>query len=136
MKSLHEFTARLRTSSGAAAVVAVTFAVHPAVAAGDASKGAAVFVRQCSLCHTIDRGGRNGFGPNLFGIADRKAGTAPGYKYSPAFLSMANWTWSPDGIASFAVGPGKAIPGNRMGVFQGVADKDLDDLIAYVAAQK
>jgi cytochrome c len=95
-----------------------------------------VFVRQCSLCHTIDQGGRNGFGPNLFGIADRKAGTAPGYKYSPAFLSMANWTWSPDGIASFVVAPGKTIPGNRMGVFQGVADKDLDDLIAYLAAQK
>jgi cytochrome c len=107
-----------------------------ASAAGDASKGAAVFVRQCSLCHTIDKGGRNGFGPNLFGIADRKAGTAPGYKYSPAFLSMANWTWSPDGIASFVVAPGKTIPGNRMAVFQGVADNDLDDLISYLAAQR
>jgi cytochrome c len=136
MKTVHEVTARLRGLIGAAAVLAVTLAAYPAIAAGNASKGAAVFVRQCSLCHTIDRGGRNGFGPNLFGIADRKAGTAPGYKYSPAFLSMANWTWSPDGIASFVVAPGKTIPGNRMGVFQGVADKDLDDLIAYVAAQK
>jgi cytochrome c len=136
MKTLHEAMARLRGSTGAAAVLGLTLAAHPAIAAGNASKGAAVFIRQCSLCHTIDRGGRNGFGPNLFGIADRKAGTAPGYKYSPAFLSMANWTWSPDGIASFVVAPGKTIPGNRMGVLQGVADKDLDDLIAYIAAQK
>lgn len=136
MKTRHGFTARLRGTTGAAAALAVTLAAHPASAAGDASNGAAVFVRQCSLCHTIDKGGRNGFGPNLFGIADRKAGTAPGYKYSPAFLSMANWTWSPDGIASFVVAPAKTVPGNRMGVFQGVADKDLDDLIAYLAVQK
>src|ERR1700761_5175695 len=111
MKTRHGFTARLRRATGAAAVLAVAIAAHPAIAA-DATNGAAVFVRQCSLCHTIDKGGRNGFGPNLFGIADRKAGTAPGYKYSPAFLSMANWTWSPDGIASFVVAPGKTIPGN------------------------
>ncbi len=136
MKTLHTVTARLLAAVAAAAVLAVTIAVPPASAAGNPSNGAAVFVRQCSLCHTIDKGGRNGFGPNLFGIADRKAGTAPGYKYSPAFLSMANWTWSPDGIASFVVAPGKTIPGNRMGVFQGVADKDLDDLIAYLAAQR
>jgi cytochrome c len=98
--------------------------------------GAAVFARQCALCHTIGKGEPNGFGPNLFGIADRKAGTAAGYKYSPAFLALANWRWSPDGIASFVVAPDKTIPGNSMGVFQGVADKDLDDLIAYLAEQK
>ena len=128
-----KITPHLRALAGAAAILAATTA---ASAAGDANNGAAVFIRQCSLCHTIDKGGRNGFGPNLFGIADRKAGTARGYKYSPAFLSMANWTWSPDGIASFVVAPAKTIPGNRMGVFQGVAENDLDDLIAYLAAQK
>jgi cytochrome c2 len=104
--------------------------------AASRSNGEAVFVRQCALCHTIGKGEPNRFGPNLFGIADRKAGRAPGYKYSPAFMALANWTWSPDGIASFVVAPGKTIPGNRMGVFQGVADKDLDDLIAYLAKQK
>lgn len=129
-----KITLRLWVLTCVAGLLAIDVnAVH---AAGDASKGAAVFVRQCALCHTIDKGGRNAFGPNLFGIADRKAGTAPGYKYSPPFLSMANWTWSPDGIASFIVAPAKTIPGNRMGVFQGVADADLDDLIAYLAAQK
>lgn len=129
-----KITPHLHALTGAAAVLVLS--VNAASAAGDASKGAAVFVRQCSLCHTVDKGGRNGFGPNLSGITDRKAGTAPGYKYSPAFLSMANWTWSPDGIASFVVAPAKTIPRNRMGIFQGVANDDLDDLIAYLGAQK
>jgi cytochrome c len=103
---------------------------------GDPARGAAIFVRECALCHTIGHGEPNRFGPNLFGLAERKAGTAPGYKYSPEFITMANWTWSPDGIASFVAAPALTIPGNRMSVFQGVADSDLDDLIAYVAAQK
>ena len=118
------------------AVVAVFFSASAANAAGGATKGTAVFIRQCALCHTIGKGEPNRFGPNLFGIVDRKAGTAPGYKYSPAFLAMANWTWSPDGIASFVAAPEKAIPGNRMGVFQGIAERDEQDLLAYLATQK
>jgi cytochrome c len=105
-------------------------------ASGDAAKGEAVFVRQCALCHTIAKGAPNRFGPNLFGITERKAGTAPGYAYSPQFITMANWTWSPDGIASFVVAPALTIPGNRMSVFPGVADGDVEDLLAYLATQK
>lgn len=126
----------LRTVTVAIAVSAAVFCLSPADAAGDANKGAAVFIRQCALCHTIAKGKPNRFGPNLFGIVNRKAGAAPGYKYSPAFLAMANWTWSPDGIASFIAAPGKTIPGNRMGVFQGIAERDEQDLLAYLATQK
>jgi cytochrome c len=49
---------------------------------------------------------------------------------------MATWNWSADGIASFVAAPALTIPGNRMSVFQGVADKDMDDLIAFIAIQK
>jgi len=118
------------------ALSAVVLYRNPADAAGDANNGAAIFIRQCSLCHTIAKGEPNRFGPNLFGIVDRKAGIAPGYKYSSAFLAMANWTWSPDSIASFVAAPAKTIPGNRMGVFQGIAERDEQDLLAYLATQK
>lgn len=123
-------------TTASVAAVAPTLAVSPAQATGDPARGEAVFVRNCALCHTIGNGEPNRFGPNLFGIADRKAGTAPGYTYSPEFTTMATWTWSPDGIASFVVAPALTIPGNKMSVFQGVADADLDDLISYIAAQK
>jgi cytochrome c len=118
--------------------LATTTAFGPsfALSAGDPAHGAAIFVRQCALCHTIGKGESNRFGPNLFGITERKAATAPGYDYSPEFITMANWTWSPDAIASFVVAPGLTIPGNKMSVFPGVADSDLDDLLAYLAAQK
>lgn len=106
------------------------------VVGGDAVKGEAAFVRNCLLCHTANRDGPNGFGPNLFGVVGRRAATAKNYRYSPAFLSMANWTWSPEGIASFIIAPAATVPGNRMSVFQGVSDKDLDDIIAYIAMRR
>jgi len=108
----------------------------PDTTKGDATKGAAAFVRQCALCHTITKDGPNRFGPNLFGIIDRKAASAPAYVYSDAFRKTANWTWSAASIASFIRAPATMIPGTRMGVFQGIADKDLDDVVAYLARQK
>jgi cytochrome c len=130
-QALFAFTRSL-AASAAAAALSTSFAF----AAGDPGKGEAIFERQCALCHTIGKGEPNRFGPNLFGMTERKAGTVPDYEYSPEFITMAIWTWSPDAIASFVMAPGLTIPGNKMSVFPGVADADLDDLIAYLAAQK
>jgi cytochrome c len=121
---------------GLAAGGAAGEVVNSDVITGDAVRGEAAFVRSCALCHIVNRGGPNGFGPNLFGIVDRRAATANGYQYSPAFLSVANWTWSPDGIASFIIAPAATVPGNRMSVFQGVSDKEIDDIIAYLATRR
>jgi cytochrome c2 len=120
----------------ASAFAGILATPQPAWSGGNPARGADLFVHECALCHSIDKNAPNRFGPNLFGIADRKAGTAEGYRYSPAFKALANWTWSPDGIASFIRAPAATIPGNRMSVFQGVPDKDLDDIIAYLAMQK
>ena len=111
-------------------------AVNPAVITGDAAKGALAFERNCALCHNADKDGPNAFGPNLFGVIDRKAATVAGYEYSPAFKAAANWTWSPDGIASFIIAPGATVPANKMSPFQGVSDKDLDDILAFLSTRR
>jgi cytochrome c len=103
---------------------------------GDPGRGALAFVRQCALCHTVEKDGPNRFGPNLFGITDRKAGTATGFAYSPAFKAVADWTWSESGVGSFIAAPGAAIPGSKMAVFQGVSDHDGADIVAFLATQK
>jgi len=119
----------------ASTVIAVVVAVCPggsARAGGDAARGKAVFVRQCALCHTADRDGGNRFGPALFGIVGRKAGSAPGFAYSAAFRTRVDWDWSEEAIGGFVTSPSTMVPGTAMGVFQGVAARDRDDLVAYL----
>ena len=110
--------------------------INASLAAGDAAKGRAAFVRQCAICHTVDKGGPNRFGPNLFGILGQKAGTAPGFTYTRAFKAAADWTWNEDLVAGWIGAPGMMVPGTAMGVFQGVAQSDRDDIVAYLAIQR
>jgi len=102
----------------------------------DVTKGAAAFVRQCALCHTVGRGEPNRFGPNLFGVIDRQAGSVPGYKYSPAFNSTATWNWSEAAVGGFISAPAQMVPGTPMGIFQGVSDADRDAIVVFLAQQK
>ena len=104
-----------------------------AQADGDAVKGKAAFERQCAICHTVDKGGENRFGPNLFGVLHRKAGTVAGFNYSRAFKAAASWDWNEDLVAGWIAAPGVMVPGTAMGVFQGVAQSDRDDIVAYLA---
>jgi len=107
-----------------------------AQAGGDAAKGKAAFERQCAICHTADKNGPNSFGPNLFGIVGKKAASVPGYAYSNAFKTRANWEWTEDAIGGWMMAPAKMVPGTAMGFFQGIADRDREDLLAYLATLK
>jgi cytochrome c len=124
------------TMRAVAALVLCCFATGASFAAGDAVKGQAAFVRQCAICHTVDRDGPNRFGPNLFGVLGRKAGGVKGFTYSRAFKATANWDWNEDLVAGWIGAPAQMIPGTAMGIFQGVAQTDRDDIVAYLATMR
>ena len=126
--------ARLRAA--AALVALACLGADHARAAGDAAKGKSAFVRQCAICHTVEQGGPNRFGPNLFGVLHRKAGTVAGFNYSRAFKAAASWDWNEDLVAGWIGAPGQMVPGTAMGVFQGVAQSDRDDIVAYLATAR
>lgn len=117
------------------ALVALTLGASTGQAA-DVAKGHAAFVRQCAICHTIDKGGENRVGPNLFGVIGRHAGTAPGFKYTNAFRNTATFEWTEGLLGPWIELPAVMVPGTAMRVFPGVSDRDKDDIVAYVAAQK
>jgi cytochrome c len=96
-----------------ALALAAVLAVPPALArAGDPAVGEAEF-RQCRSCHmvvspageTFQRGGR--VGPNLFGVAGRRAGTADGFRYSPALVAagQAGLVWTEEAFVAYVADP-------------------------------
>jgi cytochrome c len=120
----------------AAAVATVCFSAGTSLADGDAAKGRAAFIKQCAICHTIEKGDPSRFGPNLSGIVGAKAASVPGFDYSRAFRNAAKWEWTEDALASWIMFPGTMVPGTAMGIFQGVAERDRDDIVAYLASKK
>jgi cytochrome c len=120
----------------ASTALAVCLGAGPGRAAGDVDKGKAAFIRQCAICHTIEKDEPSRFGPNLSGIVGRKAGSVDGFAYSRAFKANANWEWSEDALASWIMFPGVMVPGTAMAIFQGVAEKDRDDIVAYLVSKK
>jgi cytochrome c len=100
--------------------------------AQDAAHGKAVF-QACAACHAADR--TNHVGPGLAGIIGRKAGTAPGFRYSRA-MKKSGIVWSEKTLDAYLESPQKAVPGNRM-PFAGLKDaEDRADVIAYLATLK
>jgi len=103
-------------------------------AAGDAKAGATVFKR-CAVCHTAEKGGGDGLGPNLFGVMGRKSATRPGFAYSGP-LKKASLTWDEPTLTKWVAGPARTVPGTKM-AFAGITSKKQQaDVVAYLASLK
>ena len=99
----------------ALALTAAAIAALPALAAGPAANGAALFAQRCQMCHAATVGQRSPLGPNLAGVTGRKAGSAEGFAYSPA-LKGANVTWNRANLDRFLTAPARMVPGTRMAI--------------------
>jgi nitrite reductase (NO-forming) len=98
---------------------------------GDPAAGRQVF-RKCQACHSIEPG-KNMIGPSLGGLIGRKAGTAPGYSYSPA-MQQASLVWDASTLDAYLNDPQKVVPGNKM-PFPGLkTEHDRKDVIAFLSA--
>ena len=102
--------------------------------AADADAGARVFKSQCATCHAVVAG-RNLVGPSLAGIVGRKAGEAPGFRYSAA-NKAADFTWDEARLDPYLANPKAVIPGTSM-LYAGLKnDEQRADLIAYLVTLK
>ncbi|UWQ80367.1 c-type cytochrome [Leisingera sp. S132] len=90
------------------------------------------FMRKCSICHGLTDAPSRKAGPSLHGVFGRRAGTLPGYRYSPA-LDGSKIVWNDNTIdALFAEGPDHYIPGSKMPMQVIASSADRADLIEFL----
>ena len=99
----------------------------------DLSNGEAKFA-VCRACHTLNQGGDDMTGPNLWGIFGRKAGSKAGFAYSDD-MKNAGWTWDAARIDTWITNPHGVLPGTKM-TFIGMPNAtDRRDVIAFLKVQ-
>lgn len=115
---------------GAAAAVPIA----NLLAAADVAKGEAVFAK-CAACHTINQGGANGIGPNLYAaLGDEIGHGRGGFAFSEA-LKAVGGTWDFDKMDHWLASPRKFANGTKMS-FAGLSSaEDRANLIVYLNAQ-
>ncbi|RTL44229.1 MAG: c-type cytochrome [Burkholderiales bacterium] len=74
------------------------------------AEGRALYDKHCAACHSIDA---NRVGPAHRGVFGRKAGLAPGYRYSEA-LKRSSVTWDAKTLDAWLANPERVIPGQKM----------------------
>ncbi len=118
--------------AGASATVALFATATPTTAQTPAAAPAAF--NACKACHTVNKGGRNGIGPNLNGVVGRPAASVAGFNYSPA-LKASKLRWDAKTLDEYLAGPTKKVPGTRMPIATPDAAKRAA-IIAYLTSAK
>ncbi len=102
------------------------------LASADPTKGAADTKKLgCIACHTFTEGGKNGLGPNLYGVVGSQIALVDGYSFSAA-LKAKTGTWTFDKLNEWLTKPAAFAPGTKM-TFAGIKDApQRADVIAYL----
>lgn len=101
------------------------------LANADPAAGEAVFAK-CTACHTIDQGGANGIGPNLYGTMGKAIAGHAGFAYSSALSGHGGeWTW--ENMDAWLTSPRAFANGTKMS-FAGLSKpEDRANVMAFLA---
>lgn len=107
--------------------------IEARLAKGDPAKGEAVF-KKCQSCHTVNSGGANGIGPNLFGAVGAAVGGKAGFAFSDDLKKHGGkWDWAT--LDSWLKNPKAFAAGTKM-TFAGLSDPmDRANIILYLNQQ-
>ena len=84
----------------------------------------------CKSCHTFDKGGAQGTGPNLWDVVGRGVASVDGFRYSSA-LTGAGGDWTYERLDAYLQNSQAYVPGTAMVQRVGKAEHRAD-IIAYL----
>lgn len=104
------------------------------LASADVGAGETVF-KKCAACHTVENGGANKVGPNLWDIVNRPIAGHEGFAYSgplKEFSEGGSVVWDYDHLDHFLESPKGLVRGTAMGFAGLKKPEDRADIIAYL----
>ncbi|MEM1306106.1 MAG: cytochrome c family protein [Pseudomonadota bacterium] len=104
--------------------------VQPLLASASVEAGQRVF-NACKACHSVNEGGANKIGPNLWNIVGRDIGADDSFKYSNAMAGKEG-DWSFEALAGFLHKPKTWLPGTAMGYAGIRKPEDVASMLAYL----
>ncbi len=99
-------------AEGAAAEEKVEVSVVSLLASASVDSGAKVF-KKCQACHSVEKGGANKVGPNLYNAVGGKIAMHDGFSYSGA-LAEKGGQWTYEELDHFLKSPRDYAPGTKM----------------------
>lgn len=104
------------------------------IAAADVAKGEKI-AKACAACHSFNKGGPNGVGPNLWGVVGGPKHHAAGYAYSGALIEQGGNTWTYAEMNKFLWKPKAYAPATKMSYAGLKKPEDRAALIAWLRTQ-
>jgi cytochrome c len=119
-------------AGGEAVPEAAPVALAELLKTADPAKGQAT-AKACLTCHSVDKGGANKVGPNLWDVVDRPIAAHEGFSYSDAMKAKAGEakTWSFEHLNAFLTKPSTYVPKTKM-AYPGLKDADRANVLAYL----
>lgn len=128
--AIWEITMRFTKVTSLLVPCVVLILASEALAAGDVDKGKRLAKKQCAICHTLQKGGGNRLGPNLFNVFGRQVASVKDYKYSKAMASS-EINWDEAAFTEFLTKPKNFIKGTKMGYAGLKKATQRADILAY-----
>ena len=132
-ENFHGYRVDIAETGGGGEVIEEIYDLGALLLGADLARGERSFKAKCASCHTLEDGGANGTGPNLYATLGGAKQSHSSFGYSGALGNTeGDWTW--ENMDAWLENPGSYARGTSM-AFAGLKrDDERASVLAYLAS--